>query len=212
MLKRVGIIDVGVGNVGALYRSLEDLNVNVQLVSKAAKLNDVDGIVLPGVGTFDHGVRSLKNSGLWEPIKKSVVRDSMPILGICLGMQLLGNRSDEGQELGLGLISGDIKQISALSTLPSEITVPNMGWCQVNASSDRGRQFLSRCGGRQRFYFVHSYYFNTTDESNVLLSVEGCPELTAAVSNRHICGFQFHPEKSHRFGRNALLAWLRGLL
>lgn len=209
MLDRVGIIDVGVGNVGSLYRALDDLRVDVKLIHNASMLSDVDGLILPGVGAFDHGVQALKTSGLWDGIKTSVLNDSMPILGICLGMQLLGNRSDEGTEAGLGLISGDIRRISALS---KEITVPNMGWCHVSAESERGKRFLSSVEVKQRFYFVHSYYFHATEAANVLLGVEGCPGLTAAVSYKHVCGFQFHPEKSHHFGQYALKAWLRGRL
>ena len=212
MLERVGIIDVSVGNVGSLCRALADTGVEVRLVQERDDLKYVDGIVLPGVGAFEHGVRSLRDAGLWEGIQEAVLADSLPILGICLGMQLLGDRSEEGIERGLGLIAGNVKHISSLSRASQELTIPNMGWCHVDSSSDRGREFLDGFNGKQRFYFVHSYYFCAAQDSNVLLSVGGHPDLTAAVVDRHICGFQFHPEKSHRFGQQALNLWVRGVL
>ena len=205
----IGVIDAGVGNVSALCRSLLDVGASVQLIETPKDIKGVDALVLPGVGSFDHGVQSIKGAGLWEPIRERVLDASLPILGICLGMQLLGDRSQEGQEKGLGFIEGEIKHIGTLPGAPSHFRIPNMGWAQVEASSHEGAKFLAGTDGQQRYYFVHSYAFVPKKGSDKLLEMQGFPALTAAVKKNNICGFQFHPEKSHRFGRQALSAWVR---
>lgn len=210
MQKVIGVIDAGVGNVSALCRAVSDVGAVVELVQKPEGIRGLDALVLPGVGSFDHGVHSIKNAGLWEPIREHVLEAALPILGICLGMQLLGDRSQEGQEEGLGFIEGEIKHIGTLPGAPSHFRIPNMGWAQVEGSSDEGVHFLAGTDGHQRYYFVHSYAFVPQNESNKLLEMQGFPALTAAVKKNNICGFQFHPEKSHRFGRRALHAWVRG--
>ncbi len=142
MREVVGVVDVGVGNVAALCRALSDVGAKVELVRKPSAMLGLDALVLPGVGSFDHGVTSLKGSGLWGAIQDQVLCASLPILGICLGMQLLGDSSEEGQEEGLGFIAGEIRHIKTLSGLPDNFRIPNMGWSRVEASSEDGLQFL----------------------------------------------------------------------
>jgi len=153
-------------------------------------------LILPGVGHFDKGMRNLSSLGMIEPLRERVVRDRIPILGICLGMQMLARRSEEGREEGLGLIRGDVVRFRFQDS--SILKIPHMGWNHVQfvGKSD----LATGLEHEARFYFVHSYHMTCDNPADVLATTEYGYTFVSAVSCGHIFGVQFHPEKSHRFG------------
>lgn len=212
MTKSIGVVDVGMGNVLSISRALEDVGVTVDIIRCPADIRFQDGLVLPGVGAFDYGVKMLRSNGLWEAIKDFVNNDKNQLLGICLGMQLLADGSQEGHKPGLGLIPGYVYHLSKITGFPDELNIPNMGWGFVKSSQSAEKKWSEYFSEKQRFYFVHSYFFNVSHSENQFLHLEGVPSLSAAVRKNNVCGFQFHPEKSHRFGRRALQWWVEDIV
>lgn len=157
-----------------------------------------DRLILPGVGAFDHGMDAIHRTGFTSFIR-SAVADGYPLLGICLGMQLLARGSEEGTKEGLGLIAADVRRIA-----PTDRTlrVPHMGWNVVRPVRDD--LLLPMDGDEQRFYFVHGYHMVCDDAANVTATTPYGGDMVSAVARRNIFGVQFHPEKSHRFGKNLL--------
>ena len=212
MKKSIGIIDADMGNVASILRALEDIGVPVDIIRSPADIKLHDALVLPGVGAFDHGVRSLQSRGLWAGIRNFAANDHNQLLGICLGMQLLADGSEEGQRDGLGLIPGFVHHLSKISDYSDKLNIPNMGWGYVNGSQSVKKKWPKYFSEKQRFYFVHSYYFKVSRPENQFLHLEGVSSLSAAVKANNVCGFQFHPEKSHRFGRRALQWWVEEII
>lgn len=208
MTKLIGVIDAGIGNVASISRALEDVGASVELIRSPADVRFQDGFVLPGVGAFDYGVKMLQSKGLWQEIIDIVGDEQRRLLGICLGMQLLAEGSQEGKSPGLGFIPGYVHHLSEISDFPNNLNIPNMGWGYVVDSQNAGKKFSEYFSERQRFYFVHSYYFKVSSPESQILHLEGVPSITAAVKKDNVCGFQFHPEKSHRFGKTALKWWI----
>jgi len=192
----IGIINTGLGNIGSISRMIKKVEGRAIYVSTTEQLESVPKIVLPGVGHFDEGMRALKASGLIQPLLKRVCRDGIPLLGICLGMQLLCRTSDEGSDHGLGLVDAKVKKFCF--TPEQNLKVPHMGWNVVH--SIRLNPLIPVNEEKQRFYFVHSYRV-VPDESCITIGTSNYGgDFCAAFQKENIFGVQFHPEKSHRFG------------
>ncbi|MBU1670896.1 MAG: imidazole glycerol phosphate synthase subunit HisH [Actinobacteria bacterium] len=192
----VGIIDYGMGNIRSVQKGLEKVGVRAELCSDPARLDSYRGLVLPGVGAFGDAMATLRDRGLVEPVLGQI-RSGKPFLGICLGMQLLFERSEEhGDFGGLGVIPGTVRR------LPDTVKVPHMGW---NVLRQVGRQTLfDGIDEGARFYFVHSYYCDPADDSWAIGSTSYGLEFTCAVGRDNVWGLQFHPEKSSLLGLKML--------
>ena len=192
----VGIINAGLGNVASIERMLERVGASGIYISSCKELIECDALILPGVGHFDEGIRALRKAELFEAIKKLGCDNKVPILGICLGMQLLCRGSEEGSESGLGLIDADVKKFQF--SIEEKLKVPHMGWNVVQTVSSN--PLIPHAQEEQRFYFVHSYQVVPDDPSVVIGAANYGGEFCAAFQKENIFGVQFHPEKSHRFG------------
>lgn len=202
----VGIIDYGCGNVGSVQNMLSKAGIWSETISVPAEIKGKEALILPGVGAFDSGVQKLKETGFWNPIKEAVEKESMPILGICLGMQLFFEESEEGTERGFGWIPGKLLRFKAESGL----RVPHMGWKQLLVHSEHPRNVIDQLNSE--FYFVHSYHApeNLGREYIMAECQYGIP-FPAAVVNKNITGFQFHPEKSLKHGMHLLSSWYQSI-
>lgn len=191
----VAIIDCGLGNLGSIANMLDVIGVRSTITDSEKEIDSADHIILPGVGSFDTGMSNLQIKGLDEVIKNQAIAGK-PILGICLGMQLLGRGSEEGALPGLGLIPFDNVKFSF--ELDSNLKIPHMGWDVVEFKKDI--PLLEGIYGRQRYYFVHSYHAVCDRDENVMMTCDYGYNFAAAVCKDNVYGVQFHPEKSHSFG------------
>jgi len=157
-------------------------------------------LILPGVGAFDYVMKSFNNSGLRDVVEFEVLSEDIPVLGVCAGMQIFASESEEGREKGLGWIPGKINQFD-ISQIPQKTKVPHMGWNEIVPTDS---PLLSNISYGSRFYFVHSYYFEAENESNVIAKTNYGVTFDSAVANGNIYGVQFHPEKSHSNGMKLL--------
>lgn len=196
----IAIIDYGIGNIGSIKNMLHKIGCrDVDFTSSPESLISADKIILPGVGSFDAGIEMLNKSGMREELDYQVKKNKKPLLGICLGMQMLGEKSDEGTLAGLGYIPFECKKFVFSDR---GIKVPHMGWDYVNI--ERCDPIINGISDQTRFYFVHSYYAKCKNEKNILLSCDYGIRFTAAVNHENIYGVQFHPEKSHGYGKQFL--------
>ena len=207
---KVGIVDFGVGNLGSVARALEGLRVTPSLVTRALDLHANDCLVLPGVGNFTTCMQMLTQGGWASALQEEVLVYQRPLLGICLGMQLLADSSTEGASdlqsgtPGLGLIPGRVEHLARLGCSQR---VPHVGWNSITTTDAGGHLFHSIPDGTD-FYFVHSYTFLPEDESDVLARAAYDIPVVAAVGRGHVWGTQFHPEKSSRAGFQLLRNFL----
>lgn len=188
-MARVGIVDAGLGNPRSVLRMLEHIEVDAFLAAESHQFDDGTHLILPGVGHFDDAVKKLDRVGMVEPILQ-LVQSGRPLLGICLGMQLLGQGSEEGEAPGLGLMPWTCKALPA----GAGYRVPHMGWSEVDSDASQ-----LHANGDERFYFVHSYYVDA-GEPHVTASCDYGVRIAATVESQNVFGVQFHPEKSHRYG------------
>ena len=191
----VGIIDYGLGNLGSIQNMLKVIGEKSVISSDIDTLENCDRYILPGVGAFDAGMSRLAKKGLIDFVKKIADVDKKPILGICLGMQLLGRRSDEGELNGLNLIPFETVRFELDHT---DLKIPHMGWDVVEFK--KVHPLMKNLTGQQRFYFVHSYHAKCDSAENVLMTCDYGYEFAASVCKDNVMGVQFHPEKSHDFG------------
>ena len=191
----VGIINYGLGNLGSIQNMLKVIGEKSVISSDMEELEKCDRYILPGVGAFDAGMNKLNESGLVRFIKEQALKEKKPVLGICLGMQMLGRKSEEGKLPGLELIPFDNIRFRLDD---SELKVPHMGWDIVSFEKDH--PLLKGLEGTQRYYFVHSYHAVCDRNENVLMKCDYGYEFACAVAKENIMGVQFHPEKSHDFG------------
>lgn len=196
----IAIIDYGLGNLGSIANMLKVIGEKSVITSDVQKIEKADKLILPGVGAFDAGMKQLSERGLVSFLQEQVLQEGKPILGICLGMQLLGRKSEEGKMRGLGLIPFD--NIRFRIDPASNLKVPHMGWDIVNFT--KGSPLIEGIDGVQRYYFVHSYHAVCDYPENSLMTCDYGYEFTAAVVKGNIMGVQFHPEKSHNFGMKLL--------
>lgn len=197
------ILDYGVGNIGALTNMFEYLGVDAEASSDPGRIAAADRLLLPGVGAFDRAMGELNSRGLIAPLKEAVHERGASLLGICLGMQLLGRSSEEGDERGLGFIGGDVVRIPQPEG--EALKVPHMGWGEITVANSSDLFPLEATG--ERFYFAHSYHLVCDRPADVTATVHYGSELTCAVRSGRVHGAQFHPEKSHRFGMRVLKAF-----
>lgn len=193
----ITIIDYGLGNIRAFANVYERLNIPVSVARRADDLKGATKIILPGVGAFDHAMSKLHHSGIRETLDQLVVDQQVPVLGICVGMQILARSSEEGILPGLGWIDGIVKKFD-VSFLQSKTQLPHMGWNTIHPTNLD--PLLVNFGSGSRFYFLHSYYFHCHQQSDTIATTEYGIEFTSAVGNKNIYGVQFHPEKSHHWG------------
>lgn len=201
---KVLVIDYGMGNLGSARRALEECGLDVLVSENPDHLADVDRFVLPGVGAFGDGMANLTERG-WPPkIREALQNPQVTMLGICLGMQLLADKGHEGGEnVGLGLIPGDIKRLE--STTP-DTRIPHVGWNEVHYAH-AGSLFAQIPTGSD-FYFVHSYHFIPAVSENIIATTPYCGRFVSAVRANNVFGVQFHPEKSARPGLQLLRNFL----
>ena len=191
----IAILDYGLGNLGSIANMLKVIGEKSKITNSADEIKKSDGIILPGVGAFDASMQKLNESGLTEIIKECASRGT-PIIGICLGMQLLGRRSEEGLLSGLDLIPFECKKFKFSDD--SNLKIPHMGWDIVDIK--QSNPLVYNLNGTQRYYFVHSYHAVCDNKENILMTCDYGYEFAAAVVKGNIMGVQFHPEKSHDFG------------
>ena len=197
----IKVIDYGLGNVQAFLNTYKILNIDAERACHPTDLADASHVIIPGVGSFDLAMQLFNASGMRDPLENLVVNNNMPVLGVCVGMQILADSSEEGKELGLGWIPGEVKKIEFDQTI-SLLQLPHMGWNDVRAKK-RSELFLTT-NSLFEFYFLHSYYFHPADNTSILATFNYGKDMVCAVSTGNIFGVQFHPEKSHEFGVNLL--------
>jgi glutamine amidotransferase len=189
------------GNVRAFLNLYRRLNIEARTATTAAELRDASKVILPGVGAFDHAMERLDQSGMRETLDDLVLRQRVPILGVCVGMQILGRSSEEGQLPGLGWVAGRVRTLASLMPEPA-LPVPHMGWNDVRPVM--GNPLFNRLESDARFYFLHSYCFECDrDEERIAVACYGV-DFTCAVNASNVYGVQFHPEKSHHDGARLL--------
>jgi glutamine amidotransferase len=199
----IGILNYGMGNLGSIRNMLARLSRRAEIIQTVAELDACERLILPGVGAFDTGMRNLEQSGFRDALE-AFARSGKPILGICLGMQLLASKSDEGHLPGLGWINAEVRRI----TRPAEnqefqqLKIPHMGWNIATAKIDS--RLFRDLPPDPRFYFVHSYHVVCASDHDVSATIQYGSTLTAAIESKNIFGVQFHPEKSHKFGMKVL--------
>lgn len=197
----ITIVDYGLGNIRAFLNVYRRLNIAVTTATNAEQLRDASKVLLPGVGSFDHAMERLARSGMRDTLDDLALGRRVPILGVCVGMQMLGRGSDEGSLPGLGWMAGRVRGLASL--MPADkLPVPHMGWNDVRpvATNPLTRHLDSGA----RFYFLHSYYFQCDrDEEAIAVSRYGA-DFACVVNAGNIFGVQFHPEKSHRYGARLL--------
>jgi glutamine amidotransferase len=196
----ITIIDYKTGNLGSIQNILKRIGEDSVITSDKDIIGKATKIILPGVGAFDTGMRNLLELDLVDILNKKVIAEKIPVLGICLGMQLLSNGSEEGSLAGLGWIDAETLRFRFRDTV--EYKIPHMGWNFIRQHKDS--KLFADMYSDARFYFVHSYFFRANIEKDVLLSTTYEIEFTSAVEKGNILGVQFHPEKSHKFGMKLL--------
>lgn len=194
----IAILDYGIGNLKSIYNMFKKLGIESIITSDIDEIKNADKYLLPGVGSFDHGIKNLKSASYFEVLEKEVLENKKPILGICLGMQLLTKGSEEGKEKGLGWINA---QTLKFDLKDKTLVVPHMGWNKVFPQDTKTIfEFLED----NRFYFVHSYHVVCNNDANILATVNYGENFVCSIYNDNIYGVQFHPEKSHKFGMQLL--------
>lgn len=193
----IALVDYGLGNIRAFANIYHRLNMPFVIASKAEDLNGATRLVLPGVGAFDEAMTLLAKSGLRGPLEELVLGCKLPVLGICVGMQMLAHASEEGALKGLGWIDGEVRKFDA-SKLAHKPRLPHMGWNEVVPKGINPLFHGLEVGSR--FYFLHSYYFSCQNVADAIAEADYGGTFSSAVGSGNIYGVQFHPEKSHLNG------------
>jgi imidazole glycerol-phosphate synthase subunit HisH len=195
----ITIVDYNMGNPGSIRNMLKKIGCDSRITSDLGLIAEATKLILPGVGAFDAGMDGLEQSKLIPVLSERVLQARVPILGICLGMQLMGNRSSEGRRSGLGWIAAEALHFEVNE---NGLKVPHMGWNAV--TKVRAAPLLGDLPADARFYFVHSYFIKCCRPEDVLLTTSYGVPFDSAFSHQNIYGVQFHPEKSHRYGMGLL--------
>ncbi len=200
MSKKIVIIDYGMGNHFSIQKKMNRLGYNALVTNDAKLISNAEKIILPGVGHFGKAMENLHQLNLVETLNKEVLQKKKPILGICLGMQLMATSSEEGGTKGLNWIDAVVKKFSITDQL--KYKVPHTGWNQIKRI--KNSKLLNGLTDSPEFYFVHSYYFNCKNNVDALCSTNYESEFISAIEHENVFGVQFHPEKSHDTGMQLL--------
>lgn len=193
----IRIIDYGLGNIQAFLNVYKRLNISVEIARNVEELAGATRLILPGVGSFDHAMQLLQKSGMREVLDDLVLNRNVPVIGICVGMQIMAEHSEEGVLPGLGWIKASVRKLAAIEGGPL-LRLPHMGWNDVVPLVSSN--LFTGLEHDARFYFLHSYYFDCENSANVLAETHYGMRFVSAVHSRNIYGVQFHPEKSHQYG------------
>lgn len=193
----ISIVDYGLGNLKAFANIYKILNIPAEIINSRDKLLKSTKIILPGVGAFDHAMHQLNVSGMRDTLDELVLEKKVPVLGICVGMQMLAHNSDEGNLAGLKWIDATVKKFD-ISQIKHVTKLPHMGWNDVNPTIMN--PLLYGLENDSLFYFLHSYYFSCNKFENSIAESDYGIRYTCAVNHENIYGVQFHPEKSHSCG------------
>jgi glutamine amidotransferase len=197
----VVIIDYGLGNLGSIKNMLNKIGIQSEISNDLEKINNAEKLILPGVGSFDNGMSSLNDLNLIEALTQKVIIEKTPILGICLGMQLMTKNSQEGTLPGLGWINAETKKFKT-HTNTRKFPVPQMGWNYIDIK--KNTPICTDFFSESKFYFVHAYYVETYNPDDVLFQSQYGENYTSGFEYKNIIGVQFHPEKSHKYGMKLL--------
>lgn len=197
----IRIVDYGLGNILAFLNVYKRLNIPVAVARNAEELQGAEKLILPGVGSFDHAMELLQRSGMRESLDDLVLNRGIPVLGVCVGMQIMAERSEEGVLPGLGWIRASVRKLRGAEG-KSLLQLPHMGWNDVVPLASSG--LFTGLDHDVRFYFLHSYYFDCESSGTALAETDYGLRFACAVHLRNIYGVQFHPEKSHQYGNRLL--------
>lgn len=199
IMSGVTLVNYGLGNIQAFAHIYKRLNIPVEIAETSSQLEKAEKLILPGVGAFDWAMKRLNESGLRDQLDHAVLQKQVPVLGVCVGMQMMAQRSEEGALPGLGWIDADVVRFEPVRA--SESPLPHMGWNDVQPLAVDN---LFMGIESPRYYFLHSYCIVPRRPNNILATAYYGGDFTASVRNNHIFGTQFHPEKSHQWGINLL--------
>lgn len=198
----IHVVDYGVGNIKAFLNVFSRLGIEARRATRVCELDNAKHLVLPGVGHFDHAMQRLNDSGMRPRLEELVLTEKIPLIGVCVGMQMLASGSDEGRLSGLNWIPGRIRAFSSNPDC-ADLVVPHMGWNELRSRA--GASLFSKGFNTEpQFYFLHSYYFDADDKENVVATAKYGIDFGAVVSRENIHGVQCHPEKSHHWGEQLL--------
>ena len=200
MSLNIAIINYGMGNLYSVYRKLSQLDVHTVVATTTNEILKADKIVLPGVGHFEKAIENLKHLGIYDALNEAVLIKKKPILGICLGMQLMAKESEEGNAAGFGWINSCVVKFKIQNKI--KYKVPQTGWNTINICKESN--LLKNIDNHSEFYFLHSYHYGVSDQSDILTKTDYEIEFVSAVEKENIFGTQFHPEKSHNSGAQLL--------
>ena len=199
----IGVLDYGVGNVRAFRNVYTELGIPFKSICQEKDFNETTHIILPGVGSFDYAMTSLNKSGLKEKLNYLVLNEKMPVLGVCVGMQMMGHSSQEGKQKGLSWLNAVSKKIASDGTNEIDnLPLPHMGWNSIEIH--KKNQLLDGIQSTDYFYFLHSYYLSCSDRSIICAETRYGSTVTSLVQKDNIYGVQQHPEKSHDAGIKVL--------
>lgn len=193
----ITIINYGSGNIRAIGNIYDKLSINYKIASSPKEVEGAQKIFLPGVGAFDETISMLDKTGFREVLDKEVLQNRVPVIGICVGMQILAESSEEGVLPGLGYIKGKVKRIDE-SLLTQKPKLPHLGWNSIEIK--RKNPLLNGVDEEFGFYFLHTYYFECENDSDILATTNYGTSFASAVNHNNVYGIQFHPEKSHNNG------------
>jgi glutamine amidotransferase len=196
----IRIIDYGLGNISAFLNMYKRLNIAASVAKTEDDLRQASKLILPGVGAFDHAMELLDASGMRSALDELVLNQRVPVLGICVGMQILTQTSEEGRSAGLGWIPGRVRSFKSLQL--DDLPLPHMGWNDVKAVTDT--PLFAGLASDARFYFLHSYFFSCERPEDVAAVTGYGADFDCAVNSGNVYGVQFHPEKSHHYGAKLL--------
>ena len=191
------IIDYGMGNLGSIANMIKKVGHKCIITSDLEEIKSASKLILPGVGSFDNGMKNLAELGMIEILNQKVLIEKTPILGICLGMQLMTKSSEEGKLAGLGWVDAQTKKF-----VSDTLKIPHMGWNLIK--HEKSSHLFDECKSEKRFYFVHSYYVGCNNQEDILTDTNYTQDFVSSFEKENIVGVQFHPEKSHKFGMSLL--------